>query len=352
MSNKGVIKRYYPDRGYGFIKAIGHDNLFFHFSSVKNCPSKEIKVDMKVTFTIGKGRGGKTAAQDIFIIMPEEKEECFLNSATANFPLFLGPADTRAIIKPEHIDNYYLKLNKMAIYDNEKKKFTFYKTDRQNNEIINIVPFFSNIEFDLLAKRQRLSLQESNLKIIDFSFETDWRLVIGLGQESVYETSLTLHHIYGFPFIPASAVKGTVRNAIISELFGGDEEIALQDAGFTYLFGEKDCKGNIVFWDALPSSKPKITADVINPHYKQYYGDTSHQVAPVDYDDPNPVYFLSVEDTTFSVYAGINEYKNVPLTKGVFEGKNPLAVIQEWFEITFKQYGIGAKTSVGYGYAK
>ena len=45
-------------------------------------------------------------------------------------------------------------------------------------------------------------------------------MVVGLGGESVYETSITLHHIYGIPYIPASSIKGVVRSWIITEVFG------------------------------------------------------------------------------------------------------------------------------------
>src|SRR2546425_492888 len=34
------------------------------------------------------------------------------------------------------------------------------------------------------------------------------RMIVGLGSESVLETSITLHHTYGVPYIPGSALKG------------------------------------------------------------------------------------------------------------------------------------------------
>src|SRR5450755_4152288 len=38
--------------------------------------------------------------------------------------------------------------------------------------------------------------------------KTNGRMVIGLGDESVLETSIALHHTYGVPYIPGSALKG------------------------------------------------------------------------------------------------------------------------------------------------
>jgi hypothetical protein len=34
------------------------------------------------------------------------------------------------------------------------------------------------------------------------------RMIVGLGDESVLETSIALHHTYGVPYIPGSALKG------------------------------------------------------------------------------------------------------------------------------------------------
>src|SRR2546422_9089524 len=49
-----------------------------------------------------------------------------------------------------------------------------------------------------------------------FNATLDWRMVIGLGGETVLETDITLHHLYGIPFIPGSALKGLTR-AYVSE---------------------------------------------------------------------------------------------------------------------------------------
>jgi len=38
--------------------------------------------------------------------------------------------------------------------------------------------------------------------------EVQGRLAINLGSESVLETSIALHHSYGVPYIPGSAIKG------------------------------------------------------------------------------------------------------------------------------------------------
>lgn len=54
-------------------------------------------------------------------------------------------------------------------------------------------------------------------------FKPNWRLSIGLGTASIFETNITLHHIHGFPYIPASAIKGVLRSYIITTVFGTKE---------------------------------------------------------------------------------------------------------------------------------
>ena len=48
------------------------------------------------------------------------------------------------------------------------------------------------------------------------AFTTVWRLLVGWGENPTMETGLTLHHLYGFPYIPGSAVKGLLHH--IAEL--------------------------------------------------------------------------------------------------------------------------------------
>lgn len=43
-------------------------------------------------------------------------------------------------------------------------------------------------------------------------FRVSWRLVLGLGLPSPFETGIALHHVYGVPVIPGSALKGLARD--------------------------------------------------------------------------------------------------------------------------------------------
>jgi CRISPR-associated protein Cmr6 len=48
-------------------------------------------------------------------------------------------------------------------------------------------------------------------------------IVHGLGGTHVRENSLTIHPVYGFPYIPGSSLKGVVRRWFIEAFLGGKE---------------------------------------------------------------------------------------------------------------------------------
>ena len=58
--------------------------------------------------------------------------------------------------------------------------------------------------------RQLSSHEESSLQMpkAEGFFRAKGRMVIGLGGENVLETGITLHHTYGTPLIPGTALKG------------------------------------------------------------------------------------------------------------------------------------------------
>ncbi len=215
------------------------------------------------------------------------------------------------------------------------------------------------------------------------------RLAIGLGTASVYETGMLLHAVYGFPYIPASSVKGVVRSYIISEVFENDEVTALKDQTFCDIFGcsgegkievanfkshykiaaeetkakdNGDRQGNVVFFEAFPTDSVKVKIDVMTPHYGDYYGDkvdekTKLPIPPADYLSPNPITFLTVEGTKFTFHFGLLLGEENILVRfkdkdvGNKEEKQPiLSLVNHWLTQALTQHGIGAKTAVGYGY--
>ncbi len=208
------------------------------------------------------------------------------------------------------------------------------------------------------------------------------RLLIGHGNTSAIDVGLTVHHTWGVPLIPGSALKGLVAH-YVDATYGpsdpskapweqqGDERVRADYQGVIWncrriecgpgvvyraLFGAPDARGDeamrehgleagaaaglVTFHDALyvPGSfagnKP-FAADVLTVHQKGYY-DSAGQSAPNDYDSPIPVAFLTVR----------------PGVRLLFALSGPA----DWTELAEKllrdalgAWGVGGKTSSGYG---
>lgn len=159
-------------------------------------------------------------------------------------------------------------------------------------------------------------------------------MVVGVGAESVLENSISLHHTYGVPYIPGSALKGLAANFARHRL--GGAEWQKDGAYYKTIFGDTQTAGFITFFDALldpASGNRPLHVDVLTVHHKQYYG--SGSVAPADWDSPEPVPFLSATGRYLVALAGPDK---------------------DWENVTFRilqqalqEEGIGAKTSSGYG---
>ena len=243
--------------------------------------------------------------------------------------------------------NFALKLYKFARFDDRDGKAKFFAGPKSGNYFIEKNGYGLGDKIAEIAAQHKTSAErlfdtEGCLK--SEYFTPDWRVVVGLGTDSVYETGITLHHIYGFPYIPASAIKGVTRNNIISEKFQNKEEIAFQDKEFCDVFGctsksfyKEARQGKMTFFDAMPVSVPQLKPDIMNVHYPKYYG--SGGEAPTDTQSPVPILFLTVEKTAFQFMIGCKEANN-----------GLLQIAFTWLESALKEHGIGAKTAVGYGY--
>ena len=168
------------------------------------------------------------------------------------------------------------------------------------------------------------------------------RMVVGLGAESVLETALVLHHTYGVPYIPGSALKGLAAAAAHKLL--QDETWKKVDAegkigeAHRVLFGGQESSGFVTFHDALwipPANGGRLPLDldVMTVHHPEYY-QGAEEAPPADWDSPNPVAFLSARGSYLLALTGPEEWADAALD-----------VLAE----ALKKDGIGAKTAAGYG---
>jgi CRISPR type III-B/RAMP module RAMP protein Cmr6 len=198
------------------------------------------------------------------------------------------------------------------------------------------------------AVYQRWNALTRALNARHFAAEVDWRMVVGLGGNSVLETDLTLQRNYSLPIIPGRALKGLTRSYAAQENWEvsiPDEQGNLQqrkkaEDDLSRLFGTLDRAGSVIFFDAIPQDgQAKLAVDVMTPHYPDYY---QKNRPPSNDQQPVPITFLTVTRTTF-VFAIA---PRTPDPGDRADAVLALALLKQ----ALADYGVGGKTSAGYGY--
>ncbi|MFL6235302.1 MAG: type III-B CRISPR module RAMP protein Cmr6 [Thermoanaerobaculia bacterium] len=168
------------------------------------------------------------------------------------------------------------------------------------------------------------------------------RMAVGLGAESILETSIALHRTYGVPYIPGSALKGLAAAAAHKHLEDPSWRKAGEDGKIRVwhriLFGDQESSGYVTFHDALwipNGDKLPLDLDVMTVHHPDYYQGTGSP--PADWDSPVPVAFLSARGQYLLAATGPEEWL-----------KAAMAILADALE----KDGIGAKTAAGYGRMK
>lgn len=225
-------------------------------------------------------------------------------------------------------------------------------------------------------ERWRRSFSAAGDRVFELALAS--RLLVGHGNSSATGVGITVHHTWGVPVIPGTALKGLLAH-FVDAVYGpddperkpweqeGDERTRADYQGVTWrgrriergpgwvyraLFGAPDAEeddamrargldagastGLVTFHDALyvPEDRP-FAVDVLTVHQKGYY-DSSGGSWPNDYDSPNPVAFLTVRPGVRFLLA--------------------LSGPPDWTELAerllrdaLEKWGVGGKTSAGYG---
>lgn len=166
------------------------------------------------------------------------------------------------------------------------------------------------------------------------------RMVVGLGAESVLETSIALHRTFGAPYIPGSALKGLAASAAHKHLEDSKWRRVGEDgkAGVWYqaLFGDQENSGSVTFHDALwiPNGTGlPLELDVMTVHHPDYYQGKDN-APPADWDSPKPVAFVSAQGKYLLALTGPEDWV-----------RPAMSILIE----ALQNDGIGAKTAAGYG---
>lgn len=191
-------------------------------------------------------------------------------------------------------------------------------------------------------------------------YQLDGNFVTGMGNSHPVENGFSWHYTLGTPYLSGSMVKGLVR-ALIEQYYQGEDKT---DVIYQWFGSEdrtvdksdnKDAQkntrdsqaGELIFFDAIPTSAPTLGVDIMTPHMKDWYAKGSEvcdvnsdsDKIPADWHDPTPIPFLAVKKAEFLFSIGKRPNSNVDID-----------AVFECLDNALTYLGAGAKTQTGYGY--
>ena len=162
--------------------------------------------------------------------------------------------------------------------------------------------------------------------------QTSSPFVTGLCRNHPVENGFLWHHTHGVPYLPGASVKGLV--GAWAKYWERETKDIWQP-----ILGSKSQVGEVIFFDALPEGPVMLTADIMTPHYSEYYQDGK---PPGDWINPNPIPFLSVKQ------GAIFGFIVAPRRQSA-EAASHCETACHWLTNALDWIGAGAKTAVGYG---
>lgn len=225
------------------------------------------------------------------------------------------------------------------------------------NKALNKLLFETSLQNEIAVLRGETTCEPQNNKYPKKEYEKERaKILVGIGGANVLETNLTIHQIYGAPYIPASSMKGLVRHWAIQAFFNGidptiencpllnEQQLHIKEV-FIALFGDQDQRGNAQFYDVFPTEKYMIVPDVVAIHFDNYYKENGEPS-----DEGNVLPFSNVqaiEADSFDIRLSVR--KNLNGLKILFNSEELLEILKTWTRKMLLEHGIGAKTSNGYG---
>lgn len=268
------------------------------------------------------------------------------------------PADSVEVYRKADksvIEHLWYKLNFFQVKEIQakdiKKKQQGHELDyEQMHPDLQSTPYLRTVLSAARARQLKaVALLSDDYEVRICSGEIADKLVNGLGGAHVRETALTLHPVYGVPYIPGSSLKGVMRHWFIQAVFDGKEpaddlkpDKQEMRRIFLDLFGSQDQKGLLQCYDGWLMDYV-IEPDILTVHFPKYY---SGEKAAGDNQSPVPIPF-------YVLSAGKLEcLMTIPRNRTTQSGY-PVAVLMDLalnsLNKALTEQGIGSKTASGYG---
>lgn len=183
-------------------------------------------------------------------------------------------------------------------------------------------------------------------------------LAVNLSDSLIQNAGICLDRLFGEPYIPGSAIKGVCRHVALSRLKDGKLTVSV----FQQLFGTADVdfsskgdladfaaevseemrnrKGGFDFLAAYPISDVRVSVDMTNVHYPDYY--QSGQSADLAKEKPRP--------NPFPVTSPGANFAFCIVRNGMSGDVSLLELMRGIVREALETQGLGAKTAAGYGW--
>lgn len=192
--------------------------------------------------------------------------------------------------------------------------------------------------YALAFKRWKAICQAPNTTYREFALTH--RMLIGLSEPSLWETSISIDPVYGVPAISGTAIKGLAVHFADEHLRGEGDAMSepIRDA----LLGKPECMGEVDFLDAwwVPGSGPQswderfsftqrpFVREVVTPHHPKFLNRESADMA-TPFDSPVPVPQLAAHGSFLFAVKGPKVW-----------AEHALDIVQ----LALEMAGIGART--------
>jgi CRISPR type III-B/RAMP module RAMP protein Cmr6 len=318
------------------------------------------------------------------------------------------PEDTRDILEKVtgEPQNYGLRIDRLLLCNKE----TWEPTKRSKERFIpskngkKVLTFTDDVASILRACKARLeailgAYRNAGWEVRPVTLRAASRVVVGLGAESVLETSIRLHRVYGFPILPGSALKGLTRAYALWEIATklgipplSYKELAEREQSkkqtplqklekcieevetekpkrqqlleelqtdpalptearirqldieafdrevdpLRCIFGVAGQAGKVIFFDAIPANPANLKLE-LDVMNPHYAPYYQGTQPPADYHNPVLVFFLTIGAGSEFLFAVASRQRDLATQ------------VQEWLKKALVEMGIGAKTVAGYG---
>lgn len=286
------------------------------------------------------------------------------------------PADTECLLKQnrqtgsEHLwySVHYNQLEKFGSRDfenyegNKKEKSTELQKDLTTIELDKNFKDITLLVSEHISTRTKALAQlclSRSYAVFTYCGDINYGVIHGLGGAHVRESGLTIHPVYGCPYIPASSVKGLVRRWFIEAFLRGEEHL-LSDpihdkpesendraaAVGQLVFGSKHRRGAAQFYDVFLFKNARLVPDMNNQLFPDYYRG-SQDAGDDQQAKLSGYYHVTARNIEFTFSLNLSFMSDLYL--GKLDEKLIGQLLGNWLGKALNELGIGSKTAAGFG---